>query len=85
MIERIFEDCTGKRNILPPIDTPKFPETRNCFIPYCESCLMARFKKISTGPTKVNPVPEKERYLTRENYEVGHFVSTNQFICKTPG
>jgi hypothetical protein len=30
-------------------------------------------------------IPENEGALSRNRYEVGDFVSTNQFICKTPG
>ena len=57
MIERIYEGPTGKRTILPPIINPKFPSTRNCSVPSCESCMLDRFNKRSTGTTKVNPQP----------------------------
>ena len=30
-------------------------------------------------------IPESEGALSRDRYEVGDFVSTDQFICKTPG
>jgi hypothetical protein len=30
-------------------------------------------------------IPENEGALSRNRYEVGDFVSTDQFICKTPG
>ncbi len=30
-------------------------------------------------------IPENERALSRNRYEAGDFVSTDQFICKTPG
>ena len=46
MTQRIHEENTGKRNILPPIINPKFPETSNCSIPACESCMMDFSKKI---------------------------------------
>ena len=46
---------------------------------------MDRSRKRSTGTTKVKPLPEKELTLTRDKYEVGDFVSTDQFISNTPG
>jgi hypothetical protein len=30
-------------------------------------------------------LPESEGALSRDKYEVGDFVSTDQFICRTPG
>ena len=85
MRERIYEDTTGKRTILPPIITPKFSANRNCSVPYFEFYILDNPKNRSTGATKDNTLLEKEGSLTRDKYEVGDFVSTNQFICNTPG
>ena len=79
--ERIYEDSTGKKNILPPIITTKFPETRNCYFPDCESCMLDCSKNRSTIATRVKPLLEKEGYLTGDKYEVGYSVFTDHFIC----
>jgi hypothetical protein len=42
MRERTYEDPLGRRTILPPIIKPKFPSARNCVVPVCQSCLIAR-------------------------------------------
>ena len=83
--ERIYEDPTGKRAIIPQIINPEYPSTRNCSVPAFKSCILDRSNNISTGTTKVNPLPKKQGALTRYKYQVGGFVSTDQFICKTPG
>ena len=81
----IYQEPTGKRNILPPIITPKLPATSNFYVTAFDSCIMDNSKNISTEDTKVNPLPEKQGYFTRDKYEVGVFPSTDQFICKAPG
>ena len=81
----IYQEPTGKRNILPPIITPKLPATSNFYVTAFDSCIMDNSKNISTEDTKVNPLPEKYGSLTRYNYEVGYSVSTDHFICTTPG
>ena len=56
----IYEDPTGNKTILSPIIMAKFPVTRKVSVPICESCMLSRSKKISTGATKVQPLPKKE-------------------------
>ena len=85
MIERIYEEPTGKCAILPPIIKTKLTATRNFSVPACDYCVLDITKKRSTGTTNVNHLPEKEVSLKREKYEVGDFVSTDQFIFKNPG
>ena len=60
MRERIYEKPTGKNTVMPPIINTKFPATMDFYVPYCESCVLDRPKKISTGTAKVNTLPEKE-------------------------
>ena len=38
-----------------------------------------------TNTNKVKLLPEKEGALSQDKLEVGDFVSTDQFVCKTPG
>ncbi len=64
---------------------PKFSTVKKCSVPACESCLLAWAKKQSPGVAKQNHVVEKEGALSRDRTEVGDFVSTDWFICNTPG
>jgi len=85
MRERTYEDPLGRRTILPPMIKPKFPSARNCVVPACQSCLIVRARKRSPNVVKTKVIPEREGALSRDKYEVGDFVSTDQFICRTPG
>ena len=55
MRERIYEDTTGKRTILPPIIIPNLPATSSCSAPACDSCMLGRSKKRLSGATNINP------------------------------
>ena len=85
MSDRVFEEPSGKRTVLPPVLKPKFPSARNCKVPKCASCLLARAKKRGPGVKEAKAVPGKEGALARDRYEVGDFISTDQFVVKTPG
>jgi hypothetical protein len=85
MRERTYEEPLGQRTVLPPIIKAKFPSARNCAIPFCQSCLLARARKRTPGVKHAHADPEKEGALSRDRIEVGDFVSTDQFICRTPG
>ena len=47
--------------------------------------MLARSKKRSTNTKKFKPLSEIEGALLRDKIEVGDFVSTDQFVCMTPG
>ena len=64
---------------------PKFATAEKCEVLVCESCLLGRAKKRSPSVAYKKAVPEKTGILAREKYEVGNFISTNQFVVKTPG
>ena len=83
MCERHYEDPDGRTTILPAIIQPKNASARNCIVPPCQSCLLARAKKRSPNVSRTQPL-EDEEAITRDQYEVGDFVSTDQFICKKP-
>jgi hypothetical protein len=85
MRERHYEDPDGRTTILPAIIQPKNPSAKNCIVPPCQSCLLARAKKRSPNVSRTQPLEDREGAITRDQYEVGDFVSTDQFICKTPG
>ena len=84
MQERTYEEPLGQRTVLPPIIKAKFPSARNCMVPLCQSCL-ARAQKCTPNVKRMRNLPEREGVLSRDRYEVGDFVSTDQFICRTSG
>ena len=85
MRERHYEDPDGRMTILPAIIQPKNTSARNCIVPPCQSCLLACAKKRSPNVSRTQLLEEREGAITRDQHEVGDFVSTDQFICKTPG
>ena len=68
-----------------PIIHPKFATAAKCVVPVCEECVLGRAKKRSPDVAKKKNVLEKKRILARAKYEVGDFMSTNQFVLKTRG
>jgi hypothetical protein len=85
MRERHYEEPDGKKTILPAIIKPKNPSAENCIVPPCQLCLLARARKRSPKILRTQALEDREGAITRDQYEVGDFVSTDQFICKTPG
>jgi hypothetical protein len=86
MWERTYEEPLEQRTVLPPIIKAKFSSAQNCVIPLCESCLLARARKRTPNNVKrTRDLLESEGALSRDQYEVGDFISTDQFICRTPG
>ena len=81
----MFEEPLGQRTILPPFIKPKFPSARNCVIPACQSYFLARARKRTPNVKRSMAIPESEGALSRNRYEIGDFVSTDQLICRTPG
>jgi hypothetical protein len=79
-----YEDPDVRTTILPAIIQPKKSSARNCFVPPCQPCLFARAKKRSPTVSRTQPLEDREGAITRDQCEVGDFVSTDQFICKTP-
>ncbi len=85
MREPHYEDSDGRTTILPAIIQPKNPSARNCIVPPCQSCLLARARKPSPKVSRTQLLEDREGAITRDQYKIGDFVSTDQFICKTPG
>jgi hypothetical protein len=85
MWERTYEEPLGQRTVLPPIIKDEFPSAQNCVVPLCQLCLLARAWKRTPNVKQTRDLPESEGALSRDQYEVGDFISTNQFICRTPG
>ena len=85
MRERTFKEPLGQRTILPPIIKPKFSSARNSIIPVCQSYLLAHVRKRTPSVKGSKAIPESEGALSHNRYEVGYFLSTDQFICRTHG
>ncbi len=85
MWERTYEAPLGQFMVLPPIIKAEFPSAQNCVIPLCELCFLACAQKRTPKVKWTRDLPESEGALSRDWYEVGDFVSTDQFICRTPG
>ncbi len=53
--------------------------------PKCQSCELAWAHQRSSNVKRVQPNQDAEGAITRNKLEVGDFVSTDQFVCRTPG
>ena len=69
----------------PPIIKATFASTSSCKIPLCQSCLLARSRQRSPNVKRSQVNQDSEGAISRGKLEVGDFVSTDQFVCKTPG
>ncbi len=69
----------------PPIIKTKFASTSSCVIPKCQSCELARARQRSPKVKKVLSNLDSEGATSRNQLDVGDFVSTDQFVCRTPG
>ena len=85
MRNRTFEDPFGRSQVHPPIIKSKFASTSSCAIPKCQSCELARARQRSPKVKRVQSNLASEGAISRNMLEVGDFVSTDQFVCRTPG
>ncbi len=85
MRERHYEEPNGNKTILPSIIKPKLALAQICIVPPCHSCLLAQAGKCTPNVLRARLLDDCEGAITRDQYNVGDFVSTDQFICKTPG
>ena len=64
MTPQRVKEPDGTNHVMGPIIQPKFATAAKCVVPFCESCLLSRYKKRSPGVAKKKAVPEKmEFYL----------------------
>ena len=80
-----IEEPDGSITVMAPVISPKLPTAATCAIPAYKSCLLGHANKRSAGVNQRQPVLDKEGLISRNKYEVGYFVSTNQFVVQTPG
>ena len=75
------EEPYGNRHVIAPNISPKFATAAKCAMPVCGYLLLGRYKNRSHGLSKVKAVPEKERILARDKYEVGDFFPQIKSLC----
>jgi hypothetical protein len=79
------EEPDGRISVMDRVICPKIRSAANCPIPLCQSCQMARAKQRKPDIKRSKAVPEEVGALSRDKYEVGDFVSMDQYVVKTPG
>jgi hypothetical protein len=85
MRNRTFEDPFGRTQMHPPIIKTKFASTASCAIPKCQSCELSWACQRSPNVKQVQPNLEAKGAITCKKLEVRDFVSTDNFVCRTPG
>jgi hypothetical protein len=84
MREQHYEEPNGNKTVLPAIIKPKLASARNFIVPPCQSCLLAHARKCTPNVLWMHLLDNREGAIMRDQYNVGDFISTDQFICKTP-
>jgi hypothetical protein len=84
MRERHYLEPNGNKTVLPAIIKPKLVLARNCIVPPCQSCLLACARKLTQNVLRTRLLDNREGANTRDQYNIGDFVSSDQFICKMP-
>jgi hypothetical protein len=84
MHERHYEEPNGNKTILPAILKPNFALARNCIVPPCHLCLLAPARKRTLNILRTRLLDNREGAITIYQYNIGDFISTDQFICKMP-
>ena len=89
MKDQIIYDQDGKMlYTLPPVIPTKYKSTKNIKpenLPCCKACKLATAKTRSTGTSTSKPVANKQGILSRDKYEPGDMISSDQYIVNTPG
>ena len=80
-----MREPSGETRIMDRVIAPKIKAAAKCPIPMCQSCQLARAKQRKPTVAKSKVIKANEGALTRDKYEVGDFVSLDQYVVKTPG
>ena len=78
-------DSNGASVVKDRVIKPKIKAAAKCPIPLCQSCQLSRAKLRKPKVTKSKAIKEAEGALSRDQYEVGDFVSMDQYVVRTPG
>jgi hypothetical protein len=80
-----MEEPNGAVSTMDRVIVPKIKAAANCPIPICQSCQLSRARLRKPKITKSKAITEVEGAISKEKYEVGDFVSTDQYVIRTPG
>ena len=79
------EERNGGVSTMDRVIVPKIQAAANCPIPLCQSCQLSRARLRKPKITKSKAITEVEGAISKEKYEVGDFVSTDQYVIRMPG
>jgi transposase InsO family protein len=89
MKPQVIYDQSGKMiGTAPPVIPTVYKSTKNikpADYPCCQACKLATAKTRSTGTSTSKPVASKEGILSRDKYEPGDMISSDQYVVNTPG
>ena len=80
-----MEESDGKTSVMDRVICPWIRAAANCTIPLNQSCQMSCAKQHQPNVKKSKAIPEEVGVVARDKYEMGDFVSPDQYIVKTPG
>ena len=79
------EKPDGKTSVMDRVIFPQICAAANCPIPLCQSCQMSFAMQHQPNVKKSKAAPEEVGMLVQDKYEMGDFVSLDQYVVKTPG
>jgi hypothetical protein len=66
MREQHYEEPNGNKTVLLAIIKPKFALARNCIVPPCQSCLLARATKRTPNVLQTRLLDDREGAIMKE-------------------
>lgn len=85
MQDRVYELDNGTKIRKPPIIPTKHATSKSCKLPMCMSCELSKMKSRSPKVKVTKAIKEKAGILSRDSYEPGDMVSSDQFNVHTTG
>ena len=79
------EEPGGITLVMDWVICPQIHAAANCPIPLYQSCQMSCAKQFLPNFKKSKAGPEEAGVLAQDKYEMGDFVSLDQYVVKTPG
>ena len=83
--ERVYRDASKKEVHLPPFIDCKYKSTPFCRPPKCMACEFSKAKLRNPKLAESKLIPGKQHKLSEDQYKPGDYVSSDQFVVKTPG
>ena len=80
-----MKDPNGEITTMDRVIKPKLNGAASCPPPQCESCNLSRAKQRKPKVAKVKVVEDAVGAISRDKYQVGDFVSMDQYVVKDPG